>query len=95
MSLLSSPSWCEPLPFDELVIREHLFYKKFTNSPFTGEVSGEWFGKLEKGKRNGEWLAFEKNGEEDGPFRLYYENGQLSSQGMNKNGSVEGIWDFF
>ena len=46
MSLLSSPSWCEPLPFDELVIREHLFYKKFTNSPFTGEVSGEWFGKL-------------------------------------------------
>ena len=97
MSLLSSPSWCEPLPFDELVIREHLFYKKFTNSPFTGEVSGEWFGKLEKGKRNGEWLAFEKNGQllyqfnyknglPDGLWKSFYKGGRLKSEGYFKKG---------
>ena len=38
VSLLSSPSWSETM--DDLVERDGLYYKKFTNTPFTGEVSG-------------------------------------------------------
>ena len=38
ISLLSSPSWSMTL--DDLVEREGLYYEKFTDVPFTGEVTG-------------------------------------------------------
>ena len=38
LSLLSSPSWSETLTMDDLVERNDLYYKKFTDVPFTGEV---------------------------------------------------------
>ena len=44
---------------DDLVKRNDLYYKKFTNIPFTGEISGMWKGnvwngKFKNGKKNGE-----------------------------------------
>ena len=41
---------------DYLVERNNLYYKKFTNVPFTGEISGEKNGSFKKGKKDGEWL---------------------------------------
>ena len=71
--LLSSPSWSETLTIDDLVERDDLYYKKFTNVPFTGEISG-----IESGKF--------KNGIKDGPWEYYYENGQLESVRNYKEG---------
>ena len=35
---------------DDLVERNDIYYKKFTNFPFTGEVSGKENGKFVNGK---------------------------------------------
>ena len=42
LSLLSSPSWSESLTMDDLVERENLFYKKFTNKPITAKIETYW-----------------------------------------------------
>ena len=73
VSLLSSPSWSETLTMDDLVERNGLYYKKFTNTPFTGEVSGIQSGGFKNGKRIGEWL-------------YYYEHGQLNWIGNYEDG---------
>ena len=38
VSLLSSPSWGDGISFDDLVERGGLYYKKFTDVPFTGNI---------------------------------------------------------
>ena len=60
---ISSPSWSETLTMDDLVKRNDLYYKKFTNVPFTGEVSGIENGKFKNGIKDGEWLVFHENGQ--------------------------------
>ena len=61
MSLVSFPSW--GLTMDDLVERNDLYYKKFTNVPFTGEISGLQNGKFKNGIKDGEWLVFHENGQ--------------------------------
>ena len=41
---------------DDLVERNNLYYKKFTDVPFTGVVSGKGNGQFKKGKREGKWV---------------------------------------
>ena len=53
LSLLSFPSWSETLTMDDLVERDDLYYKRFTDIPFTGEVGGVGVGKFKDGKRDG------------------------------------------
>ena len=78
ITLLSSPGWSTP--FNELVERDGLFYKKFTDVPFTGEVTGNYrLGYIKDGKRDGAWVA-------------YWSNGQLRHKGNYKNGKKEGAW---
>ena len=67
---------------DDLVERNDLYYKKFSDVPFTGEVSGMESGKFKNGKKNGEFVRF-------------YENGQLSSTGNYKDGEQDGLYQFF
>ena len=55
--------WSETLTMDYLVERNNLYYKKFTNVPFTGEISGEKNGSFKKGKKDGEWLSYHENGQ--------------------------------
>jgi len=64
---------------DDLVKREGLFYKKFTDVPFTGEVTGRHQGSY-------------KNGKKDGPWVSYWDNGQLDSKGTYKDGKKDGPW---
>lgn len=51
MSLVSLPIWVETLTMENLVVREGLWYKKFTDVPFTGEVEGLNQGKFKNGNR--------------------------------------------
>ena len=66
MSLVSFPSW--GLTIDDLVEREGVYYKKFTNAPFNGKVEGSVVGEFMNGKREGYWL-------------IYWDNGKLSQKG--------------
>ena len=58
---------------DDLIVRDGLFYKLFSDVPFTGKLTGYQQGSF-------------KNGERDGPWVGYYENGQLWYKGNFKNG---------
>ena len=62
LSLLSSPSWSETLTMDDLVERDGLYYKKFTDVPFIGEVTGNipFTGEIEHYYENGK-LRSKKN----------------------------------
>ena len=69
----------EVVTIDDLVKREGIYYKKFTDVPFSGKVTG-----IEQG-------TF-KNGKKEGPWVSYWENGQLKMKGDYKNRSREGPW---
>jgi len=64
---------------DELVKRDGLYYKKNSEIPFSGEVTGQYQGRY-------------KNGKADGPWIFYYPNGQLYSKGNYKNALQDGPW---
>ena len=59
---------------DDLVKREGLLYKKFTDVPFTGEVTGTEQGKLKDGVREGPWVRYDKNGKL--MYKKIYQNGE-------------------
>ena len=64
---LSFPSFGLTLEF--FVIRDGLYYEKFTDVPFSGEIDeGLERGEFEDGKREGPWVG-------------YYDNGQLYRKG--------------
>jgi antitoxin component YwqK of YwqJK toxin-antitoxin module len=72
----------QEVTMDDLVITNGLYYKKFTNVPFTGEVTGKIQGQF-------------KDGKPDGPWVFYYDNGQLSLEGTYKDGKADGPWISF
>jgi len=91
---------------DDLVVRNGLFYKKFTDIPFIGEVSGRQKGTIIDGKRDGFWESYYDNGQLnwkgnyindqlDGPWEYYHENGQLSFKGNYIFGKEQGIFEHF
>ena len=82
---------------DDLVKRDGLYYKKFTDVPFTGKVTGQTQGKLKNGKLHGPWIRYHKNGQlsykgtykdgnREGAWVSYHDNGQLWEKGTYKNG---------
>ena len=77
ISLLSSPSWSVTL--GDLVERDGLYYEKFTDIPFTGEVTGAEQGSFKDGNKDDGWVG-------------YHENGQLYYKGDFKSGNFEGAW---
>ena len=88
---------------DDLVKRNGLYFKKFSDTPFTGKVTGQSQGSYKNGKQEGAWISYHsngqlffkgnyKNGKREGPWVGYHENGQLSSKGDYKNGKKEGAW---
>ena len=104
ISLLSSPSWS--VTFDDLVERDGLYYEKFTDVPFTGEVTGEEQGSFESGVKDNSWLWYwstgqlakkgsYKNGKWDGAWVTYYQSGKLWSKGNYKNDVNEGTWAYY
>ena len=93
----------EEVTLDDLVERKGLYYKKFTDVPFSGKVTGGGQGEIKSGKREGPWVSyFEngqldskgtwKNGKEEGPWVGYFDNGQIETKGNFKDGLEEGPW---
>ena len=100
LSLLSSS--CS-VPSDDLVVRDGLYYKKFSEVPFSGKVTGLRNGSIKNGKAEGEWTHYYengqlmstgnyKNGKQEGEWFVYYGNGQLMYKGNYKNDKKEGEW---
>jgi len=65
--------------YDDLVETDGLYYKKFTEVPFTGKTTGKIQGSFKNGKTHGPWV-------------FYYENGQLYYKGTYKDGKMDGPW---
>lgn len=63
---------------DDLVQRSGLWFKKFTNVPYTGATTGKIQTTYRDGVRHG-------------AFVRYHENGQLSFEGTYKDGKLHGI----
>ena len=84
ISLLSFPSWSEPISENDLVQRGGLSYKKFTDIPFTGEVVYLYQGTLLEKKTY-------KDGKLDGPFISFHPNGQLEFKVQYKDGKKHGL----
>lgn len=91
---------------DELVQREGLFYLKFTDIPFDGQVEGIQQGLIQKGRKQGKWLEFWVtgqlkskgeyiNGKKTGPWLLFYTNGQLFGKGDYLEDKEDGEWLFY
>lgn len=98
---LSAPSVAESV--DDLVTRNGLYYKKFSEIPFTGEINeGNFRGSFVDGMRVGSWEGYYENGQllEKGFFNetgealgywiIYYEDGNVRSKVSYKNGKKEG-----
>ena len=88
---------------NDLVERKGLFYKKFSDVPFTGKVTGKGQGELKDGKKDGPWIRYHdtgqledngtyKDGKMDGPWIKYHYNGQLWWKGTWKDGKKVGPW---
>ena len=90
---------------DDLVERDGLYYKKFTDVPFTGEISDKTTqGTFRNGEKEGPWVEYWKNGQlsfkgtykdgkRDGPWvSYYYEDGQVWSERTYKDGKQDGPW---
>ena len=75
--LFPSIAMGETVKWDDLEERDGLYYKKFTEVPFTGKIMGKTQGAYRNGKRHGPWVS-------------YYDNGQLWSKGTFKDGEWEG-----
>ena len=99
--LTSSVVWS--LEFKELVKRDGVYYKKFSEVPFTGKVDGKEQGSFKNGLKEGSWVQYHengqlfykgdyKNGKKEGSWVWYYHSGQLSYKGDYKNGKEEGSW---
>ena len=91
---------------DDLVEREALFYLKFTDTPFTGELEGMQQGRISEGKKQGSWLEFwitgqlkskgeYIDGKKTGPWLLFYTNGQLMSKGSYLEDMEDGDWLYY
>jgi len=88
---------------NSLEIREGFYYKKFSDVPFSGEVTGLSKGTFKNGKVDGTWIGYYDNDQlnykttfkklkMEGASVHYHKNGQLWSKGNFKNGEREGAW---
>ena len=86
-----------------LVKTDGLYYKKFSDVPFTGKVTGNEQGSFKDGKKDGPWVTYwdnrqlrakgtYKDEKRDGPWVTYWFNGQLRTKGTYKDGKKDGPW---
>tara|TARA_Y100001934_G_C11952003_1_gene585361 strand:+ start:108 stop:644 length:537 start_codon:yes stop_codon:yes gene_type:complete len=91
----------ETVEYYDLVERNGLYYKKFSDVPFTGKTNGQFQQTFKDGKRQGYQETYYKNGQlnsktnwKDGTKHglsvEYYENGQLMMTSNWKDGEKHG-----
>ena len=104
--LFLSPNVVLSETMNDLVKRNGLYYKKFSNVPFSGVTTGQTQGTLKNGKWDGSYVSYYdngqlmnegnfKNGFEDGLWISYHENGKLTSKGNFWEGGQEGAWVWY
>ena len=88
----------------EMVKRDSLYYKKFSDVPFTGTVTGKEQGEIVEGKRVGVWLNFYSTGQlssrlhfssdgiRNGEYVRYTQHGCLWRKGNIVDGKKDGWW---
>ena len=96
--LFPSIAFGDSVSADDLVKRHGLYYKEFTDHPFTGKTTGPYENvSYRDGRKHGPFVYYYSNkkvnykgtykdGKEDGPSVSYQENGQLWSKGTYNNG---------
>ena len=93
----------ESVDAKDLVERDGIHYKKFTEVPFTGKTTGRIHWSFKDGKKDGPWVRYHKNGQleskgtykngkEQGPWVIYWSNGQLFKKGTLEDGKKDGPW---
>jgi antitoxin component YwqK of YwqJK toxin-antitoxin module len=91
---------------NDLVYRDGLYYKKFTDVPVTGTTTREEQGSFNNGKKDDPWISYHKNGQLDskgtrkngkkvGPWVRYHDNGQLWFKGTYKDGKRDGYFESY
>ena len=101
-----SPNVVMSETMDDLVKRGGLFYKKFSEVPFTGKVTGKEQGNYKNGKQEGDWVRYWDDGQLkrainykaskiDGLYETYHRNGRLMTRSNYKDGAPEGLWEVF
>jgi antitoxin component YwqK of YwqJK toxin-antitoxin module len=78
--------------WDDLVERDGLYYKKVSDVPFTGKITGKSQGSLKDGKLNGrvwEKITY-KDMNKEGPYVTYHDNGGVREKITYKDGNIEG-----
>ena len=56
--LTSSVGWS--FEFKDLIERNGVYYKKLSDVPFTGEVTGKYQGSFKNVKREGSWIYYRR-----------------------------------
>lgn len=92
LATLPSLSWSETINIDDLVIRDSLYFKKFTDVPFTGEAKITEETNPFRAVRGDGYFA---NGKKDGFWKFYSKNGGLDFEGMYQKGVENGLWKFY
>lgn len=97
----------EVVKFDNLVQRNKLFYKKFSNEPFTGRVSDKTYeGYIQNGNVEGKWIEYHENGKPkiignwrnglgNGDFFWYSDYGYKTEKRTFSNGKLVGYIETF
>jgi len=96
LSLISTPCLSETM--DELVERDGIYYKKFTETPFTGKITGidsSYMYGIDSPKVKVEVQGRVENGKKEGKWVWYWKNGQLFKKGSYKNTLEEGEWVYY
>ena len=61
----------------DLVVQDGLFYKKFTNVPFTGKITGTMKTTFRDGKKDGPWVSYNSDGTVDEENTGTFKNGVM------------------
>lgn len=85
MSLVAPPSWGETM--DDLVERDGIYYEKFSDIPFTGEIEGSVQGRFKNGKKKGRVDYFGILGIDIGETLTFSKDQSLTCE-VKENGQV-------
>ena len=100
--LFPSLAFGKTIKWEGLIITNGLYFKKFTNVPFTGTVTGKEQGKLKDGKKAGLWIEYNSDGRlwKEATYQNgmktewtkyeYHNNGQVRDKFTYKDGKKDG-----
>ena len=77
--ILFSPNVVLSETMSDLVRRDGLYYKKFSQVPFSGKTTGKSQGTIKNGIREGAWVDYNKAGTVNKKYTGTFKNGKKIS----------------